>query len=81
MFYLFSKCCIIFIFIFKIMNPLCWNKNSGVSLSDLEILKLRHEFRKIISQPLQHQLAHIIEIIYSKEVLLQYKSVKILDPC
>jgi hypothetical protein len=77
----FSKCCMNIILIFKIMNPLCCNKNSGVSLSDPEISKLWHEFRKFIFQPLQHQLAHIIEIIYTKEVLLQYKSIKVLDPC
>jgi hypothetical protein len=64
------------VFIFEIMNPLCCNENSGVSLSDLKILKLSHEFRKFISQPFQPQLAHIIEIIYSKEVLLQYESIK-----
>jgi len=61
------------------MNSLCCNENSGVSLSDLAILKLWHEFRKFVSQLLQHQLAHIIEIIYSKEVLLWYKSVKVLE--
>ena len=50
-------------FVFLIMNPLCCNENSGVSLSDLAILKLQHEFGKFVSQPLQHQLAHIVEII------------------
>ena len=40
MFYVFSKYSLNIILIFKMMNSLCCNENSGVSLSDLAILKL-----------------------------------------
>ena len=45
-----------------------------VSLNDLAKLKLWHVFRQLVSQPLQHQLADI----YSKDVLVQYKSLQVL---